>query len=244
MKNTKWLLGLMIVAFSFFGLEIVASATYISLVPLNDTTVEQVQTGYSGTSTENLQDWFLRNNITNTDGSAVNPVGNQLQDELFYTTDGGLIDVEYLGIGYASYHSPFGVFSYSGNPSSGYDASAMSYFSPLFVQNVASPNTSYSFTVNAGTYFGFYLDSNNSGTKLSTLNASNSDGVDHALIFETNKGYTVAFEDIVGGGDRDYEDLVVNVKGGGAAVPEPATIILLATGLLGMAGFRKKFKGQ
>ena len=119
----------------------------------------------------------------------------------------------------------------------------MSYFSPLFVRNEVSPNTSYSFTVDAGTYFGFYLDSNNTGTKLSTLNASNSDGVDHALIFKTNKGYTVAFEDIVGGGDRDYEDLVADVKGGGAAYA-PATIILLATGLLGLAGFRKKSKSQ
>jgi hypothetical protein len=242
MENGKCLLAFAIIAFSLFGLEIGANATYLSLVNLGDTTVETVVTGNSGTNQENLEYWFSQNDITNPDGSAVDPVGDQLQDELFYTSDGGSIDVEFLGIGSAGYHSPFGVFTYSGDPSSNYDPFAMSYFSPLFVQNVASPNTSYSFTVDAGTYFGFYLNSNNSGTNLSTLNASNSDGVDHALIFATNKGYTVAFEDIVGGGDRDYEDLVVNVKGGGAAVPEPATIILLATGLLGLAGFRKRSK--
>lgn len=244
MKNAKGLFALAIVWFLFFSFVLSADATYVSLVDLGDTTVENVLTGNSGTNQENLEYWFTLNDITNQDGSSIDPVNDQLQDELFYTSDGGELEVEYLGIGYAGYHSPFGVFTYNGDPTSGYDASKMSYFSPLFVQNEVVPNTSYNFTLDAGTYFGFYLNSNNQGTKLSTFNASNSDGVDHALIFETNKGYAVAFEDIVGGGDRDYEDLVVNVKGGGAAVPEPATIILLATGLLGLVGFRKKSKSQ
>ena len=138
------------------------------------------------------------------------------------------------------YHSPFVCSPILENPSGNYDSSKMSYFSRFLFKMRCRQTHPISSKIDAGTYFGFYLDSNNTGTKLSTLNASNSDGVDHVLIFKTNKGYTVAFEDIVGGGDRDYEDLVVNVKGGGVTVPEPATIILLATGLLGLAGFRKK----
>lgn len=242
MKNIKWMFSIVMFVLSVFGLESTANATFLELVNLGDTIVENVVTGNSGTNSEDLEYWFGENGITNLDGSAIDPDGDQLQDELFYSSDGGELEVEFLGIGYAGYHSPFGVFTYSGNPMSDYNPLAMTYFSPLFVQNDVAANTSYTFSVDAGTYFGFYLDSNGTGNKFSTLNASNSDGVDHALIFETNEGYTVAFEDINGGGDSDYEDLVVNIKGGTAAVPEPATIFLLASGLIGFAGYRKKFK--
>ena len=241
MKNSKWIFLIVMFALSAFGLEKKAEATFLELVDLGDTTVENVATGNSGTINENLEYWFDLQDITNLDGSAIDPVDDQLQDELFYSSDGGELEVEFLGIGHAGYHSPFGVFTYSGDLNA-YDSSAMTYFDPLFVQNEVDPNTSYSFNIDAGTYFGFYLDSNKTGINLSTLIASNKDGVDHALFFETNKGYTIAFEDIIGGGDKDYEDLVVNIKGGSAAVPEPATILLLASGLIGFAGYRKKFK--
>jgi len=242
MKNSKLTFLMVVFVFSVFGIIPICEATYLELVNLGDTTVENVQTGNSGTSRENLEYWFGVNDITNPDGTAIDPVNDQLQDELFYTSDGGDIEVEFLGIGHAGYHSPFGVFTYNGDPSAGYDGSLMSYFSPLFVQNEVAPNTSYNFSVDAGTYFGFYLDSNGKGKKLATFTASNTDGLDHALFFESNEGYTISFEDIVGGGDLDYEDLVVNVKGGTSAVPEPATIILLASGLFGLVGYRKKFK--
>ncbi len=69
-------------------------------------------------------------------------------------------------------------------------------------------------------------------------------GLDHALFFETNKGYTISFEDIVGGGDADYEDLVVNFSptddSGFSPTPEPGTNFLLGIGLLTMATLLKR----
>ncbi|MCP4110781.1 MAG: DUF4114 domain-containing protein, partial [Desulfobacteraceae bacterium] len=213
--------------FTFFAV-LSAHALPTTAVDLGDQTIEYVQTGYSGNyKKENLGYWFGENGITNPDGSAIDPVQDQLQHELFYTDILREYQVEFLGIGYAGYHSPFGVFSYDGNPLEAFDSSLMTYYDPLFIQNEVAANSVYNFQIKADTYFGFYLNSNGKGVPgavLSTMVGSNAmptssrvenkdqyvSGLDHALFFETNKGYTISFEDIVGGGDADYEDLVVN----------------------------------
>jgi|SRR5690606_3435242 len=47
--------------------------------------------------------------------------------------------------------------------------------------------------------------------------------------------YILGFEDILGGGDEDYNDVVYALRGV-TVVPEPFTMSLLATGLAGMGG--------
>lgn len=237
---------------------------------LGDRTVEEVQTGYGGDVTiANLEYWFDKNGITNVDGTAVNPITDQLQHELFYTDVSREYEIEFIGIGCAGYHSPFGVFTYDGDPFETFDASLMTFEDPLFIQNEVYTNTFYNFTIESGAYFGFYLNSNGVGTLdeagkilngednfLTTIVASNAlptsdlvrrssqynSGLDHTLLFETNRGgYTIAFEDIVGGGDADYEDLVVNFRATGGSGfnrapipnPEPRTFVLFGLGLLG-----------
>lgn len=212
-----------------------------TLVDLGDTTIENPEIGYTGNEeVENLDYWFEKNGIVNPDGSDIDVVADQLQAELFHTDVEQSYNLEYLGLGYAAYHSPFGVFTYGGNPFEDFDATKMNYLDPLFTQNEVEAPSNHAFTIEADTYFGFYLKPDGNDPKVTTLIAANPEtpeGLDHTLFYETNKGFTMAFEDIVGGGDIDYEDLVVNLK----ATPEPATMLLLGLGLLGLASARKRF---
>lgn len=227
------------------------SSFALSTIPvdLGDETLETVKIGYSGDyRRESLEYWFDQNGITNLDGSAIDPAADadQLQYELFHTDTARGYQVEFLGIGYAAYHSPFGVFTYDGNPYETFNSSLVSYHDPLFVQNEVSAGSTFDFNIEADTYFGFYLNSNNKGNKIGTMNDANSDNFDHALFFATNKGFTIAFEDIVGGGDKDYEDLVVNINPldnsgfGTQPTPEPAALFMFGAGLIFLSGIFRK----
>lgn len=83
-----------------------------------------------------------------------------------------------------------------------------------------------------------------SGAPLWTSSQSqNSDGLDHMVtweIIDKPNAFVIAWEDLVGGGDQDYNDLVVEVNV--APVPVPGTFLLLGLGLAGLAVARKRFK--
>ncbi len=102
-------------------------------------------------------------------------------------------------------------------------------------------------TFSAGTELQFQIYVMNTGaTWYSGDAARNSDGLAHNMVInEWAPGMTVVgFEDLVGAGDQDYDDLAFGLSNayGTPAVPEPGTVGFLGLGLIGLAwaGRRKR----
>lgn len=106
--------------------------------------------------------------------------------------------------------------------------------------------------------FGFYLSTPQSNSFFSET-ARNSDHFDHLRAYHTDSltrdvdyvypegSYLLAWEDLLNGGDKDFDDFVVAMNGyvpvGASAaspVPLPAGILLFGSGLLGLAGLGRR----
>lgn len=102
--------------------------------------------------------------------------------------------------------------------------------------------------------FGFYLGTATQGTFFSGT-GRNADGVDHMYAYRGNgaaflggplagelftaQDFILAWEDLMGGGDRDYQDFVVVVQDI-RPVPLPPAVWLLASSLIGLAGVARR----
>lgn len=98
-----------------------------------------------------------------------------------------------------------------------------------------------SFTLGTAQDFGFYLGV--FGDTYYTENSLNPNNEIHAAIFQVDNSntYILGFEDLrLTNTDADYQDMIVSVTIN--SVPEPASMLLLGLGLLGVAGIRRKIK--
>lgn len=109
-------------------------------------------------------------------------------------------------------------------------------------------------TKNIDETFGWYITTTEGGGKTyySHTALNTGDKFDHFMIFDTSDNtvskllgsdIVLGIEDVFGGGDKDYDDMVIGMSDV-HVIPEPTTMLLFGTGLLGLAGIARRKRNK
>ena len=211
-----------------------------------------------------FEDWFAINAFVNNERTAYGTDGAKLDnlialDTSSLTWEAGAHDVEVFFINEgAGYHNKFG---YSTTTGSGNLTDFWNNDVDVIWEDASSTNSILSNggplalgegykigEVAAGDTVNFFIRNGFSGSgnvfdSLSAEDTINGDGLQHVTTYQYDEYLVLAFEDLYNGGDKDYNDVVIAVKGltDTADVPEPTSALaLLGLGVAGTVITRKR----